>query len=85
MNIEVIYKQSSPLLFWKSNPKKFPALSLLARRLFSIPVTSASVERSFSAAGLVVTERRASIDPSTANDILLVRPVQKVLEKKQVF
>ncbi|CAF3022330.1 unnamed protein product [Rotaria sp. Silwood2] len=85
MNIEDIYKQSHPLLFWKHNQNKFPCLSLLARRLFSIPVTSAAVEHSFSAADLAVTERRSSLDPSTVNDILLVESIQNVLSKKPDF
>ena len=37
MIIDDIYKQSNPLPFWKDHEQKFPCLSLLARRLFSIP------------------------------------------------
>ncbi|CAF3858848.1 unnamed protein product [Rotaria sordida] len=85
MNIEDIYKQSNPLPFWKHHQHKFPCLSLLARRLFSIPVTSAAVERSFSAAGLAVTERRSSLDPDTVNDILFVRSIQNLLERNPDF
>ncbi|CAF4086103.1 unnamed protein product [Rotaria sordida] len=85
MNIEDIYKQPNPLPFWKHHQHKFPCLSLLARRLFSIPVTSAAVERSFSAAGLAVTERRSSLDPDTVNDILFVRSIQNLLERNPDF
>jgi hypothetical protein len=35
MNIEDIYKQSNSLPFWRDHQNKFPALFLLARRLFS--------------------------------------------------
>ncbi|CAF4530613.1 unnamed protein product [Rotaria sp. Silwood2] len=85
MNIEDIHKIPNPLPFWKHYQQKFPCLSLLARRLFSIPVTSAAVERSFSAAGLVVTERRSSLDPQTLHDILFVRSIQNILEQNQNF
>jgi hypothetical protein len=85
MNIEDIYKQSNPSLFWKDNQTKLPSLSLLARRLFSIPVTSAGVERSFSAAGLVLTERHCSLDPNTVNDVLFVRSIQASLDQKSDF
>ena len=85
MNIDDAYKQLDPLPFWKEHQSKFPCLSLIARRLFSIPVTSAAVERSFSAAGLTITERRSSLDPSTVNDILLVRSIQNILERKPNF
>ena len=47
MTIEDIYKQSNPLPFWKDHERKFPCLSLLARRLLSIQVTAAAVEQSF--------------------------------------
>ena len=82
MNIEEIYKQPNPLPYWRDHQNKFPALSLLARRLFSIPVTSAGLERQFSSARLTVTERRSSLDPETVNNVPLVRSIQHVLELK---
>ncbi|CAF4343224.1 unnamed protein product [Rotaria sp. Silwood2] len=85
MNIENIYKQSNPLPFWRDHQKKFPGLSLLARRLFSIPVTSAEVERQFSSAGFTVTQRRSSLDSATLNDVLFVQSIQKVLDSKPNF
>ena len=85
MKIEDNYKQSNPLLFWKDYEQKFPCLSLLVRRLFTIPVTSAAVERSFSAADLTITERRPSLDPDTVNDILFVRSIQNILKKQPNF
>ena len=56
MNIEDIHKIPNPLPLWKHYQQKFPCLSLVARRLFLIPATSAAVERYFLAAGLTVTE-----------------------------
>ena len=85
MNIEDNLKQSNPLPFWKHHQHKFPCLLLLAHRLFSIPVTLAAVERSFSAAELAVTERRSSLDSTSVNDILFVRSTQYVLEQNQIF
>lgn len=84
-NIADQYKQPNPLPFWRDNQQKFPCLSLVARRLFSIPVTSAAVERSFSAAGRVITERRSSLDPATVNDILFVKSIQNILDQKPDF
>ena len=85
MNIEDKYKQSNPLPFWRDYQNKFPALSLLARRLFSIPVTSAGVERQFSLGGLTITQRRCSLDPDTVSDVLFVRSIQLVLDSKPSF
>jgi hypothetical protein len=85
MNIDDIYKQPNPLPFWRDHQNKLPALSLLARRLFSIPVTSAGVERQFSSAGLTITQRRSSLDPDTVNDVLFVRSIQNVLDSDPDF
>ncbi len=43
-----------------------------------MPITSASVERQFSQAGLVYSDRRTRIKPSLLNDILLVRSKYKI-------
>ncbi len=87
-------QDENPLLWWKSNETMFPMLSLLASmfnlalnrlnssyfvgRVFSIPVTSASVERQFSQAGLVYCDRRTRTKPTLLNDMLLVRSKYKI-------
>ena len=47
--------------------------SELAKKIFCIPASSAAVERAFSSAGVIITQRRNSISPSLVNDIILVR------------
>ncbi len=85
MNIDDIYKQPNPLPFWRDHQSKFPGLSLLARRLFSVPVASAGVERQFSSAGLAVSQHRTSLDPDTVNDVLFVRSIQNLLKNNQDY
>ncbi|CAF2648421.1 unnamed protein product [Rotaria sp. Silwood2] len=68
---------SNPLIFWKDQQEKFPRLSRFARSIFSIPATSAAVEREFSGAGLVIQERRTNLNPEQLDNILLVRSMQK--------
>jgi hypothetical protein len=85
MNIDGIYKLQNPLPFWRDHQNKFPGLALSARLLFSIPVTSAGVERQFSYAGLTVTERRSTLHPDTVNNILFVRSVHNVLDSTPSF
>jgi len=80
MPIDDQYKVAHPLLFWKNYENKFPYLSKLARRLYSIPAISACIERQFSAGGLVLNERRSSLNPDTVNDILFIRSIQKTLK-----
>ena len=67
--------EDNPLVFWKQCGRTFPILSILARRLHSIPATSASVERSFNGGGQVVNERRTNLSPSQVDNILFVRSV----------
>jgi hypothetical protein len=67
----------NPLLFWKQQDKRkrFPNLARLASRYFSIPCSSAGVERQFSAAGQIITQRRSNLDPSTVNNIIFLRSI----------
>ncbi|CAF2076585.1 unnamed protein product, partial [Rotaria magnacalcarata] len=66
-----------PLPFWKKHQDKFPHLSRYARSIHSIPATSASVERQFSGAGLVINERRTNLKPEQLDNVLLIRSMQK--------
>lgn len=60
------------LSWWKLRQHCFPNLSRLARKILAIPATSASAERNFSRAGLVVSDKRSSISAQNVNDILLI-------------
>ncbi|CAF1510605.1 unnamed protein product, partial [Didymodactylos carnosus] len=85
MEIILGVNDSNPLLFWHDYQSRFPTLAILARRLFSIPATSAGVERQFSAAGLIINERRASLNPETVEDILFVRSMERLLVQSPNF
>ncbi|CAF0934061.1 unnamed protein product [Didymodactylos carnosus] len=63
----------NPLLFWKEQEKLLPNMSKLSRKIFSIPASSTAVERAFSSADVVISQRRTNISPSTVNDIILIR------------
>lgn len=80
MSIDDQYKVPNPLIFWHRHHEKFPYLAKLARRLYSIPATSACVERQFSAGGLLITERRSSLNPDTVENVLFIRSIQKALK-----
>ena len=75
MRIDPTLISDNPLVFWKANQKALPLLAKLARTIHCIPATTASVEREFSGGGLVVTERRSSINPKNVNNILFLRSV----------
>ncbi|CAF3622568.1 unnamed protein product [Rotaria socialis] len=67
---------TNPLTFWQQHEYTFPHLSKFARKIFAVPCSSAAVEREFSAAGQLVTQRRSNIEPSTINDILFLRSIE---------
>ncbi|CAF0821064.1 unnamed protein product [Rotaria sordida] len=77
MHIDPELIVDNPLVFWKANQKNLPLLSKLARIIHSIPATTASVEREFSSGGLVMSERRSSINPQNLNNILFLRSVTR--------
>ena len=70
--IEELDKISTPD-FWckKIKEKKFPGLSQIA--LYSIPASSAFMERFFSIAGVINNKRRCNMNPET----LIMRSIMK--------
>ncbi len=65
------------LEFWSTMGDSLPALTKVAFQILTIPATPANVERSFSAAGQIVYERRFNISRDLVNDILLLRSIKK--------
>ena len=62
----------SPLQWWKENKSRFPLLSQLAARYLAIPATSVPCERVFSAAGHIVSEKRACLLPENVNMLVFL-------------
>ena len=69
---------NDPLEFWKAQSENMPFLSRYAKQIHSIPATAASVERQFSAAGLVLNDRRTNLNPNHLDNILLIRPLNRM-------
>jgi len=57
------------LHWWKEKACMFPRL---ARQVLAIPVTSASSERTFGRAGLIITEKRTTISPTKVNILVIL-------------
>ncbi|KAH9361951.1 hypothetical protein HPB48_003640 [Haemaphysalis longicornis] len=60
------------LEWWGAQRKKYRGLSFLAKKVLSIPSTSASSERNFSAAVYVLQERRTCLKPENLDNLLFL-------------
>lgn len=62
-----------PLKWWSFHCLQFPLLSALARRVLCIPATSASSERIFSEAGLVVSKKRTNLRSDNVKELIFLK------------
>jgi hypothetical protein len=63
----------NPLDYWRKNAGQFPHLAKQAEKLLSIPATSVPCERLFSAAGILVSKRRAALRPDHIQQMLCLQ------------
>lgn len=72
---------SNPLHWWRDNQFEYPILSSFARKILYIPATPAPLERVFSAAGLTITDRRASLHGELSASQVLLHQLYTPLQK----
>jgi hypothetical protein len=60
------------LQWWSDHKSEYPALAVLCAYYLSIPASSASSEREFSATGQTINERRTNLNPETIDSILIL-------------
>ena len=74
--------------FWRDHEKSFPLLARVARMFFGIPVTSASSERLFSAAGNVISSARTLLATERAEQLIFIHDnyynVEPTIKKWQI-
>ena len=63
---------SDVLSFWKAKEATWPKLAHCARWVLSVPATSTSSERVFSAAGRTLDDRRSQLKPETVDGLLFL-------------
>ncbi|XP_056140909.1 uncharacterized protein LOC130116856 isoform X2 [Lampris incognitus] len=61
------------LRFWQQNKSKFPTLYQIATQVFSIPASSAPIERVFSHGGILMRPHRARLSSSMLSDLMFLK------------
>uniref|UniRef100_A0A803QBB7 HAT C-terminal dimerisation domain-containing protein n=1 Tax=Cannabis sativa TaxID=3483 RepID=A0A803QBB7_CANSA len=61
------------LTWWKLNASRFKILSMIARDVLAIPVSTVSSESAFSTAGRVVDPFRSSLTPKTVEALICIQ------------
>lgn len=66
-------QEEDPLVFWKNNQERFPALAKIAPNFLCIPASSAPVERLFSIAGKVFRPDRCRLTDKSFEELMFIR------------
>ena len=61
------------LQWWQEHKRTFPVLSILARDVLSVPVSTVSSESAFSLAGRIIEDRRTSLTPDMVRTLMSVK------------
>lgn len=69
------------LLFWRQQQSLYPVLSSIAKVVYAIPASNTIIERLFSKAKNVVTEKRTRLDCEKINQILFLQKNMKTLKE----
>ena len=70
------------LSWWKEHKREFPNLAKLAKKYLSIQATSAPLERIFSKAGNIISEKRTRLGADIAGKLLYVSQNYEWFEKE---
>jgi hypothetical protein len=68
-------------MFWRHHQHSFPILAQIARKVCAIPASNTVIERLFSSAKNVVTERRTRLDCERINQLLFLQKNMNTLKQ----
>ena len=69
----------SPLEFWRLKANDYPSLAALAKKVFSVPATSAPVERVFSETGKILNSLRCRMLPKNLETLIFLKMNSKFM------
>ena len=73
----------NPLEWWRKSEKDLPELAAIARSELSKLASSVPSEQSFSRGGLIVTDLRNRLDPSTVESLIVLESWKRSQRKKE--
>jgi hypothetical protein len=59
--------------YWKNNSKKYPRLSIVARKLLSLQGSSSDLERDFSFMGNMITDKRTNLKTEKVEKMVFIK------------
>jgi len=71
------------LQWWHDRKLTFPVLSILARDVLSVPVSSVSSESAFSLAGRILDDRRHSLTPDMVKTLITIKDCELARRRAQ--
>ncbi|KAF7123656.1 hypothetical protein RHSIM_Rhsim12G0129800 [Rhododendron simsii] len=75
--LETEYDEPFDLLsWWRSQESRNPILTVMARDILTVPVSTVASEAAFSAGGRVISEKRASLSPDTVEALICLKDWQ---------
>jgi hypothetical protein len=81
IDYQLLHSSQDPLLWWKEHSSHFPILEVLALKYLCIPATSASSERLWSLAALIITKTRTQLDGHLVADMIFLKENGHILER----
>jgi hypothetical protein len=69
--------------WWYEKRKTYPVLSILARDVLPVPVSTMSSESAFSTCGRIIDDRRQSVTPDMVNSLMTVKDGQLAKQRAQ--
>ena len=61
------------LHFWKANQFRYPELSIMARDVLSIPISTIASESAFSVGGRILDQYRSALKSETVETLICTR------------